>query len=443
MELTRTEIMPGVWLSHLRSDKFKTACMSLTLLAQLKRETAAMNALIPYVLRRGTARLPDLESISARLDELYGTAIEPVVRRIGEIQCIGFYASLPEGAFLPDGQDVLYDTAALLGQFLLSPATRGGLLLPQYVDSERDKMLELIRSRINEKRSYSMIRCIEEMCCCEDFAVSRFGSEAECEAIRYQKLTKQYRTLLQTCPVELFYCGRAAEKQMSDALRDALMTLPRGELDYDIGTDVRMNALEAQPRFVEEALDVTQGKLVIGFRLGECMEEPDLAALSVFNCVFGSGSTSKLFMNVREKLQLCYYASSLVDTHKGLLLVASGIEFEKREAVQEEIFAQLDAMRRGEISDEELNAARSGVASDLRALTDSQGDLEGFYLSQALDGTDCGPLELAELAETVSREDVIGIARSVECDLIYFLKGEEAGTQEEAEEEEDDTDGEI
>lgn len=438
MELTRTEIMPGVWLNHLRSDKFKTACLSLTLLTQLKRETAAMNALIPYVLRRGTTRLPDMEAISARLDELYGTAIEPVVRRIGEIQCLGFYASLPEGDFLPGGQNVLTDAAALMGQFLLSPATRGGLLLPQYVDSEREKMLEVIRSRINEKRGYSVLRCMEEMCCCEDYAAGRFGSEAECEAIRYQKLTKQYRSLLQTCPVEIFYCGRAGEKEVVSAMQDALMTMPRAEIDYEIGTDVRMNALEEQPRFVEEALDVTQGKLVIGFRLGECMEDPDLPSLYVFNCVFGSGTTSKLFMNVREKLQLCYYASSVMDTHKGLLLVASGIEFDKQEAAQEEIFAQLEAIRRGEISDEELHAARSGVASDLRSVLDSQGDLEGFYLSQILDGSDCSPLELAELAENVTKEDVVRIANSVECDMIYFLRGEEADA-----EDEEDTDGEA
>ena len=431
MELTRSEILPGVWLSHLRTDKFKTACMSITLLTQLSRETAALNALIPYVLRRGTTQYPDMEAISTRLDELYGSAIEPVVRRIGEIQCLGFYASIPEGDFLPGGEDVLRQATALMGEMLLSPATRGGLLLPKYVDSEREKMAELIRSRINEKRSYSLIRCIEEMCCYEDFAVGRFGSESECEAVRYQKLTRQYRALLQSCPIEIFYCGRAEKKQVVSALRDALMTLPRGEIHYDIGTDVRMNAVEDKPRFVEEQLDVTQGKLVMGFRLGECMEEPDLPALYVFNCVFGSGTTSKLFMNVREKLQLCYYASSVLDVHKGLMLVSSGIEFDKLDAARDEIFAQLEAVRRGEISDEELQSARAGVASDLRMLTDSQGDMEGFVLAQALDGMDCGPLELAELAEEVTKEDVVRIAESVECDLIYFLRNGEEESQDE------------
>lgn len=433
MEFNRTELMPGVFLSHLRSDKFKTACMSVTLLTQLRRETAAMNAVIPFVLRRGTTRYGDMEQLARRMDELYGAAVEPVVRRIGEIQCIGFYGSFPEPDYLPGGEALLGDTCALMAQLLLDPATRGGLLLPQYVDSERKKLLDIIRSRMNDKRSYALTRCIEEMCCYEDFAVSRFGSESEAENIHYKKLTRHYRELIQTCPVEIFYCGKTDFKAVSAAMREAFSTMPRGEIDYDIGTDLRMNAVEDHVRFVEEEMDVTQGKLVLGFRLGECMEEPDIPALYVFNAVYGSGATSKLFMNVREKLSLCYYASSAVYLHKGIMLVSSGIEFDKLDAARDEILAQLDSVRRGEITDDELRSAKKSVASDLRAVQDSIGELEGFYLSQALDGLDYGPAELAALAEDVTKEDVQAIAESIECDLIYFLKGsgEEDGSDDE------------
>lgn len=433
MEFNRTELMPGVFLSHLRSDKFKTACMSVTLLTQLRRETAAMNAVIPFVLRRGTTRYSDMEQLSRRMDELYGAAVEPVVRRIGEIQCIGFYGSFPEPDYLPGGEALLGDTCALMAQLLLDPVTRGGLLLPQYVDSEREKLLDIIRSCMNDKRSYALTRCIEEMCCYEDFAVSRFGSESEAENIHYKKLTRHYRELIQTCPVEIFYCGKTDFKAVSAAMRDAFSAMPRGEIDYDIGTDLRMNAVEDHVRFVEEEMDVTQGKLVLGFRLGECMEEPDIPALYVFNAVYGSGATSKLFMNVREKLSLCYYASSAVYLHKGIMLVSSGIEFDKLDAARDEILAQLDSVRRGEITDDELRSAKKSVASDLRAVQDSIGELEGFYLSQALDGLDYGPAELAALAEDVTKEDVQAIAESIECDLIYFLKGsgEEDGSDDE------------
>ena len=434
MEMSRIELMPGVWLNHLRSDKFKTACLSVNLLTQLTRETASMNALLPYVLRRGCTHYDSMEAVSARLDELYGAAVEPVVRRLGEVQSIGFYASIPESEFLPGKEDVLRPACELLAELLLDPATRGGLLLPRYVDSEREKMLDALRASVNDKRSYAVKRCLEEMCCFEDFSAGRLGSVEEMKNVRYQKLSKHYRSLLQQCPIEIIYCGRAERRRLAAILRDVLATLPRGEIDEEIGTEIRMNALEDQPREVVEPMAVSQGKLVIGFRLGDCMEDPDPAALIVFNGVFGSGSSSKLFVNVREKLGLAYYAGSMLDMHKGLLLAAAGVDFDKKEAAQEEIFRQLEAVRRGEISEAELQAARAGAAADLRMAEDSHGELEGFWLSQIVRGLDYGPAELAGLCEEVSAEEVSAVAQSLDCDLIYFLTGngeEEGDAQEE------------
>lgn len=422
MAFSRIQIRPGVWLNHLQEDKFKTACFSISLLSQLSRETASMNALIPFVLRRGTSSFPTMEALSARMEELYGTVIEPVIRRIGEIQCCGFYASFPEDDFLSQGEGILQDVLSLTVDLLLSPVTRGGLFLPAYVESERDKLQDLIASRVNNKRAYAVQRCMEEMCCYEDFAVSRYGDEDSCRSINYKKLSRHYKSLLQSSPLELFYCGRASAGTVSACLNDLLSTLPRGEIDEEIGTEIRMNAVEEQPRYTEEEMDVAQMNLVIGWRLGECMEDPDFPALSVFNDVFGGSPSSYLFLNVREKLSLCYYASSLVDIRKGLLLVSAGIQPEKYQAAKDEIFAQLEAIRRGEITGEALETAKAGVISDLRSIPDSQSALESYYLSQTVAGLDCGPLEMAELVGEVTAERVVAIARSVDCDQIYVLK---------------------
>ena len=423
METVRTELIPGVWLTALRSDKFKTGCLSINLLTQLKRETAAFNAVLPFVLRRGTRFHPDMQTIAAELDSLYGTGVEPIVRKIGEIQCIGFYASFPDDKYLPAGSEAFEKAANLSCEMLLAPNTRGGLFLPAYVESEKEKLLELIRSRVNEKRSYAHFRLLEQMCCYEDYAVSRFGTEDTAESIYYQKLTKYYHSLISASPVEIFYCGSMEASKVANILSDALSGMTRGEINYDIGTDIRMNAVEDKVRSFVDEMSVTQGKLVMGFRLGECMEEPDLAAIYVFNAVYGSGVTSKLFMNVREKLSLCYYASSLVDTHKGIMLVSSGVDFDKVEEAKSEILAQLEAVKSGDISDEELEAARRSVASDLCACLDSQGELEGFYLANTIDGLEFSPDELAALVCDVSREDVIKIASSVVLDAEYFLRG--------------------
>lgn len=432
MEQSRKEILPGVFLTCLKTEKFKTGLISLNLLTPLTRQDAAKNALIPSVLRRGCASCPDLDAVSARLDELYGARIEPAVRKKGEIQCLGFWADFADDRYLPaGGERLLEQVAAFMGELLLDPNTRGGLFLPEYVASEKEKLLQQIRGRVNDRIGYALFRLTELMCQTEAYAVDTLGGEEEAENIGYVALTKHYNELLSKCPVELFYCGSAGPERVEAAMRDALIALPRGEIDWELGTDIRMNALEYAPRRYTEALDVSQGKLAVGFRLGECMNDPDPAAIRVMNAVYGGDSSSKLFMNVRERMSLCYFASSFCNIAKGLMYVVSGVDFENFEPALTEILAQLDAVRRGEITDEEFSAARSGVVSGLLAAADSPGSLEEFWLGQNLLGLEYGPEEMAALAEEVTPGDVTAIAAGIECDAIYFLTGSESEDEDE------------
>ncbi len=421
-------IMPNVVLTCLQTDKFKTNCLSVNLLTPLNRETAAKNALIPAVLCRGTATLPDMATISSKLDSLYGARIKPLIRKKGEIQVIGLYADFVDDAFIPEKSDILEQITGIVSEMLLMPKTHGGLFMREYVESEKEQLLEQIRGRINDKRGYSIQRLFENMCAMEEYATDKLGTEAEAESVTSHELTRHYQAMLASSPVEIFYCGSAEFSRVKAAVKAAFASLPRSDEEPDMGTDIRMNSLEETPRYFEDKLQVTQGKLAIGFRLGECMEEPNSAAIRVFNAVYGGSAASKLFMNVREKLSLCYFASSFVDLHKGILAVSSGIEFDKYDAALSEILSQLDAVKRGDISEHELSAAKSSVASDYRTIEDSPVALEDFYLNQTLIGPDCSPAELAALAEEITVGEVVAIAKGVECDAIYFLRGEKEET---------------
>ena len=225
MQRIRTEILPGVWLTALRTEKFKTAWLSVNLLTQLRRETAACTAVLPYVLRRGCTRLPDLEAIAAELDGLYGAHITPVVHKLGEIQAVGFEADFADDGAL--GEEIFPRLAADVADLLLHPNTRGGLLRPDIVDSERTQLIARIRAAVNNKRSYARERLYTHMCCCEDFAVPRLGEETDAERIHYRKLTMRYHDLLSTSPVEIFYCGSIDGKRVARILTDVLATMPR------------------------------------------------------------------------------------------------------------------------------------------------------------------------------------------------------------------------
>ena len=348
-----------------------------------------------------------------------------MVKKYGEIQAVGIALSYPEAAFLPGNKSIAKDVISLGCEVLLNPATRGGLLLPAYVDSEKEKLAELIRSRINDKTGYAISRCIEEMCCFEDYSVSRFGTEEDCERINYKKLTKHYRSLLQTSPIEIFYIGRDTLRTVEAFLKDALCTMARGEIDCEIGTDIRMNAVEEQARFFEEEMTISQSRIVLGFRLGEQMEEPDRAVLSVFNTLYGGGITSKLFSTVREKMHLCYSISSSINIYKGILLAVAGIDASCFEGVRDEMLHQLEEIKNGNISDEELTAAKAAVISDLRSVEDSQSSIEGYFLSQTITGESMDIDEYIDLIGEVTKEDLMEAAKCTECDMIYFLKGTE------------------
>lgn len=425
MQFYRDEILPNVYLTALKTDKFKTGCLSATLLTPLTRESAAAHACIPYILRRGTASLPDLEALSARLDNLYGAKLEPLVRKLGEIHALGFLATFCEDKYLPGDADMLEDMAQLLAEIWLRPNTKGGLFRPAYVESEREKLAQRIDSSMNDKTRYAISRLIANMCSYEEYATGALGEKADAEELHYVGLTKDYRATLAASPMELFYCGSADARQVRRALENAFMTMSRGEPDEDLGTDIRMNSVEEDVRYFTEELDVTQGKLAVGFRLGECMEDPDQATLLVFNAVFGGGPVSRLFEHVRQEKSLCYHVSSSMDMHKGILLAVAGIDFDQYDAALEAILAQLEDLRAGNVSTEELEAAKNYVAGRIRTIGDSPTALEDYYLGQTVLGLDYSPMELAALVEDVTADEVIGVAQSVVCDAVYFLRGEE------------------
>ena len=424
-QVTRRELFPGVWLRAVHTSKFKSSYLSITLLAPLTKETAGANALIPEVLRRGTAVHPDMEALSAALDELYGGAVEPAVRKRGETQCVGFAASFLDDAYALKGEKILEPAAALLGELLLKPCTEKGVFRADYTAGEKANLIDRIRAQINDKRTYATQRLTQEMCKYEAYGVDRLGDEASVAAITPESLWERYQQLLRTAQVEVYYCGSAQPDRVAEALRAALEGLPVNEDRIDPACDVRVSA-GPEPIVVEEAMDVSQGKLALGFRTGglTCWEE-DFPALYLATAVFGGTTLSKLFMNVREKLSLCYYASATLERMKGLVLVSSGIEFGKYQTAKDEILAQLEAVRRGEIEDWELEGSRRTLIGMCHATLDDQGRQEEFWLGQAAAGLEYGPEELAASLERVTREEVAQAARCLELDTVYFLKGKE------------------
>ena len=420
--VSRIQLLPGVFLTAVHTDKFKSSVLSMSLLTPLSAETAAECALVPYVLRRGSRDHPDMRSISSALDRLYGGDFSASVRKKGETQCVGFIGSFLDDAYVPDHAAVLEKAADLMGELLLRPRTVDGAFSPDYTEGEKANLIDRIKAEVNDKRQYAVTRVVEEMCKDEPYGVSRFGSEAAVAAVTPASLWARYQDLLAHARLELYYCGSASPDKVCVILQRVLTGLPRAGKFPDPAVVVVPSC--AAPRRVEESLDVAQGKLTMGFRTGGIVTaSPEYPALMLCNALFGGTTMSKLFMNVREKLSLCYYASSQLRKEKGVMVVSSGVEFKNVQKAQDEIMAQLDAVRKGKFEDWEIVGARRYMVSGLLALLDSQSSMENYWLGQAVEGLSEAPDVLAQRVEAVSVDDAVACANKLTLDTVYFLKG--------------------
>ena len=417
--IVTTTLSPGVTLRCCRDSRFKQGCLSLQLVQPMEPKTAAMNALLPSVLLRGTRRCPDLRSITEHLDELYGAAVSPLVRRIGDYQTTGLFCGFMDDRFALPGDRVLEPMIAFLEELLLdSPLEEEGFL-PAFVESEKKNLISTIESELNDKRVYAMNQLLRNMCKNDTFGLPRLGSAGDVAAIDPKSLLQHYRRILKTSPMEIFYVGSAEPETLARLLRPMLEKLPR-----------EVTALAPQTGFhscdsshTVQTMDVSQGKLCMGFTTPITNRSPEFPAMQLMNTLLGAGMTSKLFVNVREKMSLCYSIGSGYYGSKGIVTVSAGIDFDKEDLVKEEVLHQLEICREGGITAAELNAAREALVNSLRSTNDSPGAIEGYYATAALSGLKMTPEQYIDKLWAVTLEDVVAAARQLTLHSTYFLKG--------------------
>jgi predicted Zn-dependent peptidase len=420
MAVIKRNIADGIKLNIIETDKFKTNYISVNLLAPLDKKTAAYIALIPSVLKRGTVNYPDLASLNRRFDMLYATNIETRCFKRGETHIFGFSANMLDNRFATDGTDILSETLSLIGEIMFSPALTDGCFNPSYVESEKKNLIDAIKAKINNKNSYAVWRCQEEMCRGEVFAVSEDGTVEDVEAITPQSLYDFYLDILNRAQIEIYFVGRCDYDQLEDKIRSVF-----GHIRHIAGfvphTEVIRSA--ASVREVVEDQPVTQGKLSLGFRTGSVLSDGDYHKFIMFCEIYGGSPSSKLFMNVREKLSLCYYCHAIPDAHKGIMVVASGIEVDNKKTAQDEILLQLENMRDGKFTDDEFEAAKKAVINSYRGISDSAGGLVSWYIGRMLAGINTSPEEAIALIEEVTPADVCAAAKTVTLDTVYFMRG--------------------
>ena len=420
MGLIKKHIADGVNFNYLETGKFKTGCLSVNFIAPLDAGTAAKNALIPAILMRGSEKYPNMAEINKKLDYLYASGMHARTSKRGEMQIFGIGASMLDSAYTIDGEDLISEVTEVLEDILFHPVLKDGAFDAAYTESEKNNLIDAINGKVNNKAVWARTRCIEEMCKNERFGLSETGTVEDVQACTAESVYAQYRYMLENYPVEIFFVGQCDADALAAKLAAMFAGIKRTPMPIP-KTEIIRAASEV--RRVTEDMPVNQGKLTIGFRSGVTLAEPEYPAMMMFNEIFGGGVTSKLFMNVREKMSLCYYCSSAPDATKGLMIVSSGVEVSNREIAEKAIFDQLDAVRRGDFTEDEQQSALLSLINGYRELSDSARGLETWYLGRLLEGMNNNPDDVVESLKAVTRDEILAAANRVTADTIYFLNG--------------------
>ncbi len=413
-------LSPGVTLRYCGDKRFKKGAVSIQLLRPMCEQEAAVNALLPAVLLRGTDRHRDLQEITFRLDELYGASASCLVRRVGDIQTVGFFMSFLEDRFALPGDEVLAPVMEFLRELLLEPATEKGIFREDYVESEKKNLISVIEAELNDKQRYATSAMLRHMCQGDSFAVPRLGTIETVRAITAERLWAHYCRILRNSPVEIFYVGSAPAGQVVRLLKP--LTEQMGQESEPMPAQTGFFP-QTQENEIFEQMNVNQGKLAMGFYTPITNRDPRFAAMMVANVIYGSGATCKLFANVREKKSLCYYANSGYSATKGILNVSCGVDTENYEAAKAEILHQMELLAQGQITAEELYAAKAAAVSSLRSVPDSPGSLEGYYAVAGISGGMMNLEEYIAAVEAVTAEEAAAAAATVKLHSVFFLKG--------------------
>ena len=413
------ELFSGVVLRCCRSDRFKQGCLSVQFLRKMCREEAAINALIPALLLRGTESCPDLRAITLRLDDLYGAAVGTQVRRVGDYQTTGLYCSFMEDAFALPGDKVLEPMVAFLGELLFCPVLENGIFRADFVESEKRNLILAIEAQRNDKRVYATGKLLEKMCSSDSFGIPRLGTKEGVQTITPQSAYDHYRKVMKESPVEIFYVGAAEPEQVAALIKPLFAKLERSYVN-----------LQPQTGFTDpcggshtEEMDVAQGRLGMSFVTDITLRDDRFAAMQVVNVMFGGGMTSKLFMQIRETQSLCYDIGSGYQGSKGIVTVTAGIDFDKEEAVKEQVLELLRQCADGEFTAEELASAKQALISQLQGIHDSPGSIEGYYMSGVLSGMNKTPQQYIRAVEEVTAQSAAQAAGTLHLHTQYFLKG--------------------
>lgn len=423
MSVSLCNLLEGVDGLHLKDDRFNTTLITFNFYLPIAKQTVAETALLPFVLSSCCEEYKSTVLLNRRLCELYGARLSASVSKVKDFLHLRFCIGSINNEFAPNGENVVVESAKLLASLIFAPSFENGEFLQKDLDREKRKAIERIKGEINNKRIYARRRLLAEMFKDHPYGISHRGEIEDVEKVTTKSLTYAWQRMLRNSYVRVIVSSKDDCSEIFERTKNAFSVIKRENV-----TDIRQTIPFTPPEFksITEHMDIVQGKIAMGFTSTLKGDAKTAFPLNVMCDLLGGGTYSKFFKNVREKLSLCYYCSATAARHIGFMVVESGVQADKKEQLKTQVLKELEAMQKGEFTDEDVSFSKLSLIETLKSYSDSQSALDGWYAARLTEDDFISPSDLAHIINGVTREQIISAANAVSLCTVYELmpKGE-------------------
>ena len=424
MNKTSCDLKQGIKAHFIKTDLYKTDLSCIIITTPLKREMVTLNALIPFMLRRGTKRLPNQGLINKELENMYGATFNCGIDKMGDNVVLKFYIESISSEYALDGENILEMNLNNILDIVFDPVQNGELLNEEFLNLEKENLKRVINKKIDDKESYALDRCISCMYGDEKFGLYKYGYEEDVDKITIKDISDYYNWLIQNSKIDIFVSGNIDANNIESFLKENAnikKLRPRIE-NYILNNEfTESKQIMENINEISEKMDITQGKLVIGLDILSNMENLQVVSL-VYNAILGDGANSMMFQNVREKASLAYSARSTFTKQKLNIFIRCGIQIENYEKAVQLIKEQLENLKKGEFEEEDLQNAKTYLISSLKSVAEEQDTEVIYYIGQEISKTNMSLDEYIGKIEKVSKDQVVDLANSIQINTIYFLR---------------------
>lgn len=414
----RKQIAQGVYFSRITDRRFKANRISVMLITEFDGLSRADCALAAYALSECCEKYPDYSKLSAALLDMYDASVSTSTSSRWGKRCTEIVGRTLDDRYALDGEKLERELARIICECLFRPKAKDGAFDEKVTEMMRAELIDSIDSVINDKSRFAAQNAAKIAFAGEPDELPPTGTHEDAEKVTAKSAFAAYREILETARVEIFASGCSDFSETEKIFAREFSAVNRRCTVNELVA--KPSALKEMPVYAEDEFDMKQAILRMYFKAPDL---DDYEAAFIFSRILGGMTTSRFFLNIREKESLCYYCSCYTDRAARSLTCYAGIEPKNRKRAEEAMLAELRDICENGVTEDELFRAKQELRDQLKAVYDSAAALAHWYSGRLPFEDFSTPEEYAKKLEAVTAERVKEAARKFTLDTVYTLSG--------------------